>query len=286
MSHAAEVASGERFEFGRNWERFLTVLDDRRIDLATQALSRMLGMPSLAGKTFLDIGSGSGLSSLAAHRLGAAVTSFDYDPRSVACTNELRRRHGGAGAPWHVQEGSVLDPAYLRGLGPFDIVYSWGVLHHTGQMWQAIDNATLPVADDGLLFIAIYNDQGAQSRRWHSIKQTYNRLPPGLKELFGFSVMGARDLRFLAGDLLRLRPQAYVRRWTGYAANSQRGMSRLHDWIDWVGGYPFEVAKPEEVFRFLQQRGFVLDNLATCAGGVGCNEYVFRRRRSATDAVT
>jgi SAM-dependent methyltransferase len=277
MSHAAEVASGERFEFGRNWERFLKVLDDRRIELATQALSRMLGMPSLAGKTFLDIGSGSGLSSLAAHRLGATVTSFDYDPRSVACTHELRRRHGSTGAAWNVQEGSVLDPAYLRSLGSFDIVYSWGVLHHTGQMWQAIDNVTIPVADGGVLFISIYNDQGAQSRRWHSIKHTYNRLPGGLRELFGFGVMGARDLRFLAGDLLRLRPQAYVRRWTDYAANAQRGMSRLHDWIDWVGGYPFEVAKPEEVFRYLQQRGFVLDNLATCAGGVGCNEYVFRR---------
>lgn len=284
MSHAAEVAGGERFEFGRNWQRFLNVLDDRRIEMATQALSRMLGMPSLAGKTFLDIGSGSGLSSLAAYRLGAKVVSFDYDPHSVACTNELRRRYGRGDAAWQVQEGSVLDPQYLRTLGRFDIVYSWGVLHHTGQMWQAIDNATIPVADGGTLFIAIYNDQGAQSRRWHAIKRTYNRLPGGLKTVFGYAVMGARDLRFLAGDLLQLRPQRYVQRWTGYAANSQRGMSRLHDWIDWVGGYPFEVAKPEEIFRFLQQRGFVLDNLATCAGGVGCNEFIFRRVAPAVAA--
>lgn len=277
-THAAEVLNGERFEFGQNWQRFLKVLDDERIRLATEALSRMLGLPSLAGKSFLDVGSGSGLSSLAAHRLGAKVMSFDYDPQSVACTGELRRRYAAGSGSWDVQEGSVLDRDYLSRLGRFDIVYSWGVLHHTGRMWEAIDSLVPLVADDGLLFIAIYNDQGPQSRRWRAIKRTYNRLPKGLRELYGVAVMGARDLRFLVGDTLRGRPWRYVQRWTDYAANSQRGMSRLHDWIDWAGGYPFEVAKPEEVFHFLRNRGFELVNLATCAGGLGCNEFVFRRR--------
>lgn len=279
--HAIEVSMGQRFEFGKNWQRFLQVLDERRIELATQALSDMLGLQSLAGKSFLDIGSGSGLSSLAAHRLGARVQSFDYDPASVACTDELRRRFGGAGPGWQVQEGSVLDAAFLQGLGSFDVVYSWGVLHHTGAMWPALENVAPLVAPGGLLFIAIYNDQGAQSRRWRGIKRVYNRLPPGLKQAFGVSVMGARDLRYLAGDLLRLRPLHYLRRWTDYAASNQRGMSRWHDWIDWVGGYPFEVAKPEEVFDFYAKRGFVLVNLRTCAGGLGCNEYVFRKAGAA-----
>ncbi len=277
MTHAAEVSQGHRFEFGKNWRHFLDVLDERRIGLATQALAGMLGTTALQGKTFLDAGSGSGLSSLAAYRLGASVVSFDYDPESVACTEELRRRYANGQQPWQVQEGSVLDTAFLQRLGRFDVVYSWGVLHHTGAMWQALGNVAPLVAEGGLLFIAIYNDQGAQSRRWHRIKRLYNRLPGGLKQVYGVSVMAGRDLRFLAGDLLRGKPMRYVRRWTDYAATSQRGMSRWHDWIDWVGGYPFEVAKPEQVFAFCVQRGFQLQNLRTCGGGLGCNEYVFRK---------
>ena len=279
-THAAEVLSGDRFEFGKNWQRFLKVLDEDRVRLSSQALARMLGVTDLSGKTFLDVGSGSGLSSLAAHRLGARVTSFDFDPQSVACTAELRRRDGDPGS-WEVQEGSVLDTAYLQRLGRFDVVYSWGVLHHTGRMWDALANVAPLVADGGSLFIAIYNDQGAQSHRWRRIKRTYNALPRGVKTLYGVGVMALRDLRFLAGDLLRLRPQAYVKRWTGYAAAGQRGMSRLHDWIDWVGGYPFEVAKPEEIFRFFCERGFDLVEMRTCAGGMGCNEFVFRKRPQA-----
>jgi 2-polyprenyl-6-hydroxyphenyl methylase/3-demethylubiquinone-9 3-methyltransferase len=275
-AHAAEVLRGERFEFGKNWQRFLKVLNEERIGLACNALSQMLGTRSLAGKTFLDVGSGSGLSSLAAHRMGARIVSFDYDPRSVACTAELRRRHGSTQS-WQVLEGSVLDPAFLKTLGQFDIVYSWGVLHHTGRMWQALGDVAPLVADGGQLFVAIYNDQGPTTRRWLRIKRTYNALPAGLKGVFGVGVMAARDLRFLAGDLLRLKPHHYVRRWTGYAAAGQRGMSRLHDWIDWVGGYPFEVARPEQVFRFYADRGFELQNLRTCGGGMGCNEYVFKK---------
>ena len=278
--HTAEVMRGERFEFGKNWQRFLKVLNDERIALAGKALAKMLGTHDLSGKTFLDVGSGSGLSSLAAHRMGARVVSFDYDPQSVACTHELRRRYATA-QPWEVLEGSVLDQAFLASLGRFDIVYSWGVLHHTGQMWRALGNVAPLVADGGSLFVAIYNDQGPQSQRWRSIKRTYNALPAGMKDVFGIGVMAVRDMRYLAGDLLRLRPGHYVRRWTNYAAAGQRGMSRLHDWIDWVGGYPFEVAKPEEVFGFYAERGFELMNLRTCGGGLGCNEYVFRRRLSS-----
>src|SRR5690606_102989 len=129
------------------------------------------------GLRFLDIGSGSGLSSLAARRLGARVHSFDYDPESVACTAELRRRFFPGSPDWTVERGSALDAGYLRGLGSFDIVYSWGVLHHTGRMWEGLANAALPVAEGGRLFVAIYNDTGTQSRRWRWIKRTYNQLP-------------------------------------------------------------------------------------------------------------
>ena len=54
-------------------------------------------------------------------------------------------------------------------------------------------------------------------------------------------------------------------------------MSAKHDLIDWVGGYPFEVASPEEVFRRIHPLGFELRHLKTCGGGLGCNEYVFEQ---------
>ncbi len=157
--HAQEIARKERYEFGKNWQRFLRRLNAERIDESERSLRTMLGVDDLAGTSFLDIGSGSGLSSLAARRLGARVRSFDYDPHSVACTRELKRRFFADDPNWSVEEGSVLDPRYMESLGKYDLVYSWGVLHHTGAMWQALDNATIPVAAGGRLFIAIYNHQ-------------------------------------------------------------------------------------------------------------------------------
>ena len=165
MQHSMEVASGERFEFGKNWAAFLSVLDDERIATAEDSLKEMLECEDLQGKKFLDIGSGSGLFSLAARRLGATVHSFDFDPNSFACTQELRRRYFPGDADWRIEQGSALDSKYLESLGKFDIVYSWGVLHHTGEMWKALENATLPVGAGGKLFVAIYNDTGSQVHR-------------------------------------------------------------------------------------------------------------------------
>ncbi|MDQ3678652.1 MAG: methyltransferase, partial [Actinomycetota bacterium] len=174
----AEVASGRRFEFGENWIRFLEVLDDERIVEAQASLREMLGRDDLRDLTFLDIGSGSGLFSLAAARLGAQrVHSFDYDPSSVRCTSELRRRHGSHQSNWTIAQGSALDASYLESLGLFDVVYSCGVLHHTGDMWAAIGNSAQAVAPGGRLFISIYNDQGSRSTMWRAVKRLYNTLP-------------------------------------------------------------------------------------------------------------
>ena len=150
-----EVCAGQRFRFGENWSHFLRVLDDNRVLNAERSLIEMLGLESLDGKSFIDVGSGSGLFSLAARRLGATVTSFDYDPHSVACTTELKRRYHPNDRRWHVERGSVLDRQFLAGLGTFDIVYSWGVLHHSGAMWQALANVVETVGARGHLFIAI-----------------------------------------------------------------------------------------------------------------------------------
>lgn len=272
-SHATEITRGERFEFGKNWSRFLTLLDNDRILEAEKSLKQMLEVDNLEGKRFLDIGSGSGLFSLTARRLGARVHSFDYDPHSVACTTELRRRYFPDDDAWTVEEASALDADYVKSLGKFDIVYSWGVLHHTGQMWQALDNARLPVADGGKLFIAIYNDTGTQAARWKWIKKTYNNLPRFLRVPFTVMVSAPGEAKSALRSLLTLKPQQYVRSWTQY--NQGRGMSHWRDIVDWVGGHPYEVATPEEIFDFYRMRGFTLEKLKCGGVGLGCNEFVF-----------
>src|SRR5919201_5097719 len=112
-SYAEEIARRERFEFGRNWRQFLRIVDEARIRRAEEALVAMLRQPSLTNLRFLDIGCGSGLSSLAARRLGARVHSFDFDPDSAWCTEELRRRYFPGDAGWTVERGSVLDDSYM-----------------------------------------------------------------------------------------------------------------------------------------------------------------------------
>jgi 2-polyprenyl-6-hydroxyphenyl methylase/3-demethylubiquinone-9 3-methyltransferase len=275
--HAKEIEDGQRFEFGKNWNRFLALLDDSRIAEAEESLKQMLEVPDLENKRFLDIGSGSGLFSLAARRLGASVHSLDYDPDSVACTKELRRRFFPNDNGWSIEEASVLDREHIAGLGQFDVVYSWGVLHHTGQMWQALDNAQVPVALGGKLFIALYNDTGTQSARWNGIKRTYNRLPRGLKVPFTLMVIAPGEAKSIIRSLITLKPGEYVRSWTQY--DRGRGMSRWRDIIDWVGGYPYEVSTPDEVFDFYRAKGFTLTRLNCGRVGLGCNQFVFEKTR-------
>jgi len=267
-----EIAVGKRFSFGANWRRFLTTVDDKRISEAEASLREMLRAPDLNGKSFLDIGCGSGLFSLAARRLGARVHSMDFDPESVACTEELRRRYSPDDRDWKVEQGSVLDREYMNGAGTFDVVYSWGVLHHTGAMWLALENAIGCIeSTQGKLFIAIYNDQGWKSHIWWFVKRVYNGLPRLLKPAFIALVSLVVNLLVVIKYTVRLKPMSALG--PLFADHSERGMSARHDRIDWIGGFPYEFARFDVLAQYLEARGLsIISSIRNTSHG--CNELV------------
>jgi 2-polyprenyl-6-hydroxyphenyl methylase/3-demethylubiquinone-9 3-methyltransferase len=275
--HEKEVTSGQRFQFGKNWRSFLDTIDDARIREAERSLQEMLEVESLEGKTFLDVGSGSGLFSLAARRLGAHVHSFDFDPQSVACTRELKHRYFPSGRGWTVDEASILDTQWVESLGTFDVVYAWGVLHHTGSMWAAMDNTCRLVSSGGVLFVAIYNDQGRLSDFWRAVKQLYCSSAMG-KIVVCSTFLPLFASSGLASDLLKLRNP--LLRYREY--KKSRGMSRIHDWLDWLGGYPFEVADPQAVINFCSARELRLHKLKTAGRHLGNNQFIFLKRQART----
>jgi len=256
------------FAFGENWTRFLASLSDQQIEQATRAVSALVAR-DLRAKTFVDVGSGSGLSSLAARRLGARVYSFDYDAQSVACTQELRRRFFPGDEAWTVAQGSVLDEQYLSTLGQFDVVYSWGVLHHTGQMWVAIENAARLVRAGGLFIIGIYNFRGGRrgTATWTRLKRWYCKAPRWQQ--------AGWESAYLAWDLVSIaavgrNPLRKIREY-----HSGRGMSWRHDAIDWLGGYPYEAATPGQILEFVRRKfNFVLTR-QNIDLQLGVSEFVF-----------
>jgi SAM-dependent methyltransferase len=254
------------FSFGRNWGAYLAAcFSEERVRIAQEWILRFLELPNLKGKTFLDVGSGSGLSSLAAFDAGAErILSFDVDPHSVEATRQVRGLRGNP-PNWIVQQGSVLDDSFIAGLGTWDIVYSWGVLHHTGRMWDALSNAAPLIGPRGVLYIALYTTDPS-SEFWAAVKRRYNHAGPLGKRLMEYAYVG----RYLILPNL-FWPWRIVQRVRDYKKG--RGMAYLFDVRDWLGGYPFEHARIEDVLRFGQDRlGLRLANLTT---GAACTEYLF-----------
>jgi SAM-dependent methyltransferase len=265
-----------RFGFGENWQSFVrTAVSESRVRAAVAGLQRLLNTEDLTGKSFLDIGCGSGLSSLSALLLGATrVVAFDYDPNSVQASLALRARSDIPAERWEIMRGSVLDREFLTTLPPSDVVYSWGVLHHTGAMWQAIDNAVGKVKPGGILSIAIYNNVEQRlggSKMWWHIKRTYNRAPTPVRRAMEYAWIA----KFVLRQVATLRnPVAAIR---DYSTTAGRGMDFFHDLRDWLGGFPYEYATAGELFNHLHGKfGLQLEYLNT-HDGHGCNELTLRR---------
>lgn len=262
------------FSFGKNWQSFLKHVDTTHLKKAEESLLTFLGgQEAINGKTFVDIGCGSGLFSLAAFHLGASrVVSVDIDTFSLRATEKLRHREGDP-KHWAIEKGSALDTAFLDSLGTFDIVYSWGVLHHTGDMYRALDTITRLTHPKSLLYIALYNKNihrklEGSSHLWLHIKRLYNRSGNMMKRCMATAYMGYFILGLIAHGK---NPVRYIRSY-----RSARGMDWYHDILDWLGGYPYEYASPDEIIYVFGAKGFGCIRLLT-RDSIACNEYLFKR---------
>lgn len=261
-----------RFEFGKNWQSFIDEhFDQSRVDVSRQHMLSFLGEESLSGKTFLDIGCGSGLHSLAAIQSGAArVVSFDYDLNSVTATQALHR-YAGSPEHWTIQQGSALDEAFMASLPASDIVYSWGVLHHTGDVWKALRLTLAGVRPGAMAYIALYSSdvhKDPPPEYWINIKRTYVSAS-WLKRRW---MECAYVWRFQMGRRI-WRLFTVWRNARNY--KKSRGMSFYHDIKDWLGGWPMEFCYDADVVK-LAHKEFSLD-LVRVATGEANTEFLFRR---------
>lgn len=260
-----DTQTGQRitFSFGKNWQDYLDTVTAQEIESAKSDIDEWLGPGAVRAKTIIDIGSGSGIHSLAFLRLGARhIHSLDYDPHSVEATKSLWRAEGKP-ANWVVEHGSILDADYIRSLGRYDIVYSWGVLHHTGALWQALTNASVLVKPGGSLWISLYRKSPRDARDL-ALKQKYN-----MASNFGKRIMeGRRIARLMASRASHLQnPFAWNQKVT-------RGMNAYHDVRDWLGGLPYETASESEVITRARRLGFILEQIKVGGQG-GCSVYLF-----------
>jgi len=267
-----QQVSEERFQFGENWRSYSQLIDEGRIREAQERLARLLGTDSLTGRRFLDIGCGSGLHSLAALRLGAKeIVAIDLDVNSVETTRTVLGREWPQGNKT-VERLSVFDLDPQR-YGKFDIVYSWGVLHHTGDMNRAILKAAACVEPGGVFAVALYG-KTKFCGMWTRIKRWYVNATPEEK------VRAERLYVRLFGFYQLLRGK----RLSTYIANYQRkrGMEFYHDVRDWIGGYPYESISPQELDALLKPLGFELvhQKVRRRSGlfGSGNDEYLYRLR--------
>jgi len=266
-----------QFDFGQNWTEFsANAANPERAAQARSHFESLMGGIPLAGSSFLDIGFGQGFSLLSALALGAKAVGCDINPKCHSVISSNRRLFPDAEEmPIELHVGSILDGATVKALRAsaavagrgFDVVHSWGVLHHTGDMKLAVANAGSLVGPDGYFVLAIYNRHWS-SRPWLAIKFLYVHSPRWLQ-------------RMMVGVLY---PAIWLAKWavTGKDPKSkERGMEFFYDVVDWVGGYPYEYATIEEMEQLCSPLGFSLVRAIPAIVPTGCNELIFRKSLEA-----
>lgn len=262
----------KRFAFGKNWKAYIsTQFNDETYKQAEHSLLNFLDDFNLKGKSVLDMGCGSGIHSLVFARSGASsIVSVDYDEDSVECAQSVAHSEKN-NVSWVVKQGSLLDDVFVDSLGKFDLVYCWGVAHHTGDMWKALQNLAVCVKPNGLLYIAIYNTVPGRlgSSYWYRIKKLYVSVPRLIQIIMEWIYFFIHIVKML---LTFRNPIKVMRKY-----REKRGMSYRHDLNDWLGGFPYEHAKAEELFSFYKERGFELVRLKTNIF-IGNNQLLLRKK--------
>jgi 2-polyprenyl-3-methyl-5-hydroxy-6-metoxy-1,4-benzoquinol methylase len=264
-----------QFDFGENWFNYSKqALTPERIDQAKADLSIITKGIDIHNMRFLDIGFGQGLTLLNAAIMGAKVTGFDINPKCVQALELTRSLMTDMqDVEVKIVVGSILDEDVVSQVrqvggddtGKFDIVHSWGVLHHTGNMKQAINIAASLVNSNGYLILAIYNRHWS-SPIWHFIKRTYCSSPKIIQRM---AVWGMYPVIWVAKLLVTGRNPF----------RQQRGMDFFYNVVDWVGGYPYECASVVEVHALMEPLGFQKIRVITTEVPTGCNEFVYRRNQ-------
>lgn len=253
------------FSFGENWKDYVGTIDNDDITSANEDITDWLSENEITDKDIIDIGCGSGIHSYCFYKHGAnKLVSVDADPRSVEATSLLRDR-AEQPSNWTVSVGSILDDSLLENLGKFDVVYSWGVLHHTGEMWQAIENASTLAKPGGLFWISLYS-KGPGYPKDLAIKQKYNKLSNVGKKIF------------IARKIVKIMWKRLKKGKNPITWNEKvgRGMHKYHDIIDWYGGLPYEVASKDEIESFLDKRNFNLVRAQETKERT-CSVYLFKK---------
>jgi SAM-dependent methyltransferase len=256
----------QRFEFGKNWTSFSDkALSEERIAQARNFLFRLIPEEQLRAGKFLDVGFGQGLTLCLAKEAGAEVFGIDVDPDNLQALERVSLKLKFDHTP-HVKIRSILDENVVADLsqsGPWDVVHSWGVLHHTGDLWKAAENCTKLVAPNGRIIVAVYRTHWSSSL-WRGIKWSYNQMPSVAQK----ALVAAMYPVILIAKFLTTWENPFKK---------ERGMEFFHDVVDWVGGYPYEFATADEVRQFFERLGFKEEIFFPAQVPTGCNEFVFQR---------